>query len=107
MNDVNRYRNFGFFKFWFRSVEKYAPWVNKVYLITSGHLPKWLDLDNEKLVHIKHSDYIPDEYLPTFSSRPIELNLHRIEALSEEFVLFNDDMFLSAPTSPSDFFYKD
>ena len=31
-----------------------------------------------KVVWGKHEDYIPKQYLPTFSSHPIELNMHRI-----------------------------
>lgn len=106
MNEENRYREYGFFKYWFRGVEKYAPWVNKVFLVTSGHLPEWLNIKNEKLVHIKHEDYIPEKYLPTFNSNVIELNLHRIPELSDSFVLFNDDLFLNAPTQPDDFFHE-
>ena len=27
-------------KYWFRGVEKFAPWVNKIYFITYGHAAK-------------------------------------------------------------------
>lgn len=57
LNDNLRYRDWGFMRYWFRAVEKYAPWVNKVYFITEGHLPEWLNLENEKLVVIKHGKY--------------------------------------------------
>ena len=30
-----RFRNLEIFKYWFRAVEQYAPWVNKVYLVTN------------------------------------------------------------------------
>lgn len=103
-NGEERYRDWNQFMYWFRAVEKYAPWVRKIYLITWGHIPKWLDINNNKLEVICHNEYIPQEYLPTFSSIPIELNMHRIEGLSEHFVYFNDDMFLTQPVSPSDFF---
>lgn len=99
-----RYRDWGLFKYWFRGVEKYAPWVNKVHLITCGHYPEWLDLGHPKLNFVRHEDYMPSDYLPTFSSHPIELNIHRIESLSEHFVYFNDDMFIKAPLEASDFF---
>lgn len=101
---INRYRPSPLFKYWFRGIEKFAPWVNKIFFITEGHLPEWLNTDNPKLRIIKHSDYIPNEYLPTYNSNVVELNLHRIEELSEQFVLFNDDMFLVAPVNRSDFF---
>ncbi len=103
-DNINRYRDWDILKYWFRAIEKYAPWVNKIHFITYGHLPSWLNTENEKLHIVKHSDYIPNEYLPVFSSHPIELNMHRIEGLSEQFIYFNDDFFLTADTTPEDFF---
>lgn len=99
-----RYRDWDLMKYWFRGVEKNSPWVNKIYFITWGHVPEWLDVNHPKLVIVKHEDYIPTEYLPTFSSHPIELNMHRIEGLSEHFVYFNDDFFLIDEVEPEDFF---
>ena len=103
-NSEVRFRDWENLHFWFRSVEKYAPWVNKIHFVTWGHVPEWLDTTNEKINIVKHEDFIPAEYLPTFSSHTIELNLHRIEGLAEQFVYFNDDMFLTAPTKAEDFF---
>ena len=100
-----RYRDMGLLKYWFRAVEAYAPWVNQIHFITWGHLPEWLNTECSKLHIVNHKDYIPEEYLPTFSSHPIELNIHRIPNLSEHFVYFNDDMLLNNPVSP-DFFFK-
>ena len=101
-----RYRDWETLRYWFRGVEKFAPWVNKIYFVTCGHVPSWLNLDADKLVHVKHSDYIPEEYLPTFSSHPIELNVNRIRGLSEHFVYFNDDTFLCR-SIPKEIFYRD
>lgn len=106
-NNEARFRDYNTFKYWFRAIETNAPWVNKVYLVTFGHLPKWLNTDHPKLVVVRHEEFIPKEYLPTFSSATIALNLHRIEGLSETFVYFNDDMFLINPTKPTDFFKED
>ena len=101
---TGRYRNWENLKYWFRGVEKYANWVNKVFFVTCGHLPDWLNVNHPKLCIIKHDEYIPNKYLPTFSSHPIEINLHRIKDLSEKFVYFNDDMFLIKKVKPTDFF---
>ena len=103
-NGIFRYRDWDIFQYWFRTVEKYAPWVNHIYLLTSDQIPKWLNIDSPKLTVVDHKDYIPAKYLPTFSSIPIELNMWRIQELSEHFVYFNDDMFLTAPVVPEDFF---
>lgn len=101
---ANRYREWDTLRYWFRGVEKYAPWVNRIFFVTWGHLPAWLNTEHPKLKIVNHKDYIPEEYLPTFSSRPIDMNFHRIEELSEHFVYFNDDMFLIRPVERSDFF---
>ena len=37
MNSERAYREWGTFKYWFRGVEKFAPWVNKVYLVTDKY----------------------------------------------------------------------
>ena len=106
--DVNaefRYRDLGLLRYWFRGVERFAPWVNKVFFVTCGQKPDWINENNPKLVFVNHEDYIPHEWLPTFNSNVIELNLHRIPELSEHFVLFNDDTFLIRPVSP-DLYFK-
>ena len=102
--DDERYRNWDQFKYWFRMVEKYAPWVRKIHLVTCGHYPNWLNISHKKLNLVNHKDFIPEKYLPTFSNNTIELNLHRIEGLSECFVYFNDDMYLNKPSKKEDFF---
>lgn len=100
----NRFRDCDNLQYLFRGIDKFAPWVNKIFFITWGHLPKWLDTNNEKIVVVKHEDFIPKQYLPTFNSNVIELNLHRIKELSEKFVLFNDDFFILKDIKPKDFF---
>lgn len=99
-----RYRDYGILKYWFRAVEKYTPWVNKIHFVTWGHLPKWLDTTNPKINIVNHKDFIPKKYLPTFSSHTIELNLHRIKDLEEKFVYFNDDMFILKQLESTYFF---
>ena len=99
-----RYRDMGLLRYWFRGVERFAPWVDRVFFVTCGQKPDWLDETHPKLRLVDHRDYIPEKYLPTFHSDTIELNLHRIPDLSETFVLFNDDMFLLRPGAPRDFF---
>lgn len=101
-----RYRDWGLLKYWFRGVEKYAPWVRKIHFITFGKLPEWLNEAHPRLHVVRHEDYVPKEFLPTFNSNVLELYLHKIEGLSEHFVYFNDDMFLMKKTKPEDFFKK-
>jgi hypothetical protein len=108
MDDANsdcRYRDDGLLKYWFRSAEKYASWVNRIHFVTCGQKPDWLNESHPKLNLVNHEDFIPSKYLPTFNVNPIEMNLHRIEELEEHFVYFNDDVFLLQPLR-EDFFFR-
>lgn len=102
--EAARFRNMGIFHYWFRAVERYASWVRKVFLITNGKFPDWINREHPKLVLVKHSDYMPAEILPTFNSLAIEMHMHRIKGLSEHFVYFNDDVILNAPVTPEYYF---
>lgn len=106
VNNLARFRDWDNLQYIFRGIEKYLPWVNKVFFVTWGHLPSWLNISNPKLVVVNHKDFIPEEYLPTFNSHTIELNLHRIKGLSEHFIYFNDDTFVLKNIKPEDFFKK-
>ncbi|WP_257593949.1 hypothetical protein [Lactiplantibacillus plantarum] len=77
------------------------------YLVTDHQVPEWLDTENDGITVVDHSQIIPAEYLPVFNSNAIELNLYKINNLSEHFVYFNDDMFLNKPVMPKDFFSED
>lgn len=93
------------FKFWFRMVERNCPWVRYIYVVTNGEFPEWLNKYSSKIKPIVHSDYIDSKFLPTFNSNAIELGLGKLPGLSENFVLFNDDMFVVKPIEKS-FFFK-
>ena len=87
-----------------RSVEKYAPWVRRIWLVTNGQVPSWLDLSNPHITVVTHKEIFPNaSHLPTFSSPAIESHLHRIPGLSSRFIYLNDDVMFGAPVWPDDF----
>ncbi|MDZ7604208.1 MAG: Stealth CR1 domain-containing protein [Cyclobacteriaceae bacterium] len=101
---IARFRDYGFLKYWFRGVEKFAPWVRKIHFVTCGQQPEWLDVNHPKLQLVSHEDYIPKQFLPCFNSSLIEVYLHRIPNLAEHFVYFNDDFFIINHITPKRFF---
>lgn len=101
---MERFRDYGFLKYWFRGVDKFTPWVNKIHFVTCGQKPDWLDPSHPKLNLVDHKDIIPKEFLPTFNSGVIERYIHRIPGLSRHFVYFNDDFYLLRPTPKERFF---
>lgn len=104
---VERYRDNGFLKYWFRGVEKFAPWVRKVHLVTANQRPEWINPSCPKLNLVNHGDYIREEFLPLFNSSAIEIGIHKIPGLAEHFVYFNDDFFLIDKINPDFYFSKD
>lgn len=103
-NSAIRYQSWDNLHYWFRAIEKYMPWINKIFLITWGHIPDFLNIEHPKLRLVKHAEYIPEAYLPTFNSNVIEMNIHRIQDLSENFILFNDDFFPLQPIKETYYF---
>lgn len=89
-----------------RSIAKNMPFVKKVHLVVSSpsQVPKWIDKEEVNIVY--HSDIIPKEYLPTFNSRTIEMFLHNIKDLAEEFIYFNDDTFVINSCNYEDIFFN-
>lgn len=102
--DNKSFRDWDTFKYWFRGVEKFAPWVNHVYVVTANQKPYFLDVNNPKITIVSHGEIMPESSLPTFNSRAIEMNLNKIPGLSDEFVYFNDDMYLISKVEATDFF---
>lgn len=104
MDADERYRDYGTLKYLLRSIDQNMSWVENIFLITDDQVPNWLDTENKKIKIVAHTDYINREYLPTFNSNAIELNINHIENLHEQFILFNDDHIVNQTMNESDFF---
>lgn len=99
-----RFRDYGFLKYWFRGIEKFAPWVRKVHFVTSGQKPEWLNASDPRINLVSHKDFIPEQFLPTYNSVVIERYMHNIPGLAEHFVYFNDDFYIIDRIGPERFF---
>uniref|UniRef100_A0A8B9QDD4 N-acetylglucosamine-1-phosphotransferase subunits alpha/beta n=1 Tax=Apteryx owenii TaxID=8824 RepID=A0A8B9QDD4_APTOW len=116
-----------------RSIERHAPWVRHIFIVTNGQIPSWLNLDNPRITIVTHqikaafmrkvevttsSPFHPWFYfslakkeifqnvshLPTFSSPAIESHIHRISGLSQKFIYLNDDVMFGKDVWPDDFY---
>ena len=106
-NDNSRYVDNQELKYSLRSIAKNAPWINTIYIVTNGQVPKWLDLTKtDKIKIIKHEEIMPKEALPTFNSCAIESCIYNIKGLSEHFLIANDDCFIYNKIQPDFFFDK-
>ena len=101
-----RFRDWGTLQYLLRGIEKHMPFIRKVFLVVShrSQIPEWVDESNLDVV--LHEDFVPEEYLPTFNCNTLEMNLHRIKGLDEQYLYFNDDLFPVRDCKPGDF-YRD
>ncbi|WP_353989213.1 stealth family protein [Pediococcus argentinicus] len=106
-NKEDRFRDYGTLRFLFRSIDKYADWINNIFLVTDNQVPDWLNTDRPDVKIIDHKDIINEEFLPTFNSNVIEWNIVNIMGLSDNFILANDDMLFTNRTEEKDFFKND
>ena len=104
MNAAGRYVNNNELRFSLRSVEKYAPWIRYIFIVTDGQKPDWLNTAHPKIKLIDHKEILPSEALPSFNSSVIEYFIYKIPDLSEHFLFANDDMFFNTNLSPEFFF---
>ena len=111
-----RYVSVGEIYWCIASLNRFAPWLNKIYIVTDeqnpqldqflasnfpdGHVP--VEIIDHKVIFRGY-----EEYLPTFNSLAIETMTWRIPGLSNHYIELNDDMFFTGPVLPQDFFTED
>lgn len=108
-----RYLSSGEIFYCVASILRFAPFVRKIFVVTDEQNP---NLDTfikknfpENKIPIEIVDHHVifrgyEEYLPVFNSRAVETCTYRIPGLSENYVYFNDDVFLIRPIQKSDWF---
>lgn len=114
---ATRYNSVGEVYYCFASINRFAPFVRRIFLVTDHQEPPHLD---DFLSHNFPDGYIPyevvdhsiifqgyEDCLPTFNCNSIESLLWRIPGLSEHYIYFNDDVVLLSPARPDDFFVGD
>lgn len=100
-----RFRDMETLKYTLRAIEQNCPWYNKIYLITKGYAPDWLNTEHPKIEIIREDElFIDKSHLPVFNSVSIEMNLVNLSQLSEKFVYMNDDFIIYNRIESSRFF---
>ena len=111
-----RFANVGEIFWCVASLNRFASWLNRIYIVTDAqnpHLDDFLAANFQEghipIEIVDHTVIFRDyeECLPIFNSVSIETMTWRIPGLSDFFIEFNDDFILSAPESPQDFFTDD
>lgn len=113
---ATRYSNLGELAWSVASVNRFMPWVRRIYIVTDGQDPsRELELTRrnfENPIPVEVVDHRTifrgmEDILPVFNCNSIETMLWRIPGLSDHYLYFNDDTFVMAPMAPSDWFDGD
>ena len=98
------------------SILTFAPFVRNIFIVTDGQDPDlYEDIKTyfpEKSGTVRIVDHKEifrgyERYLPTFNSTSIETMIWRIKDLSDNFIYFNDDIFLIREHKPGEWFRND
>ena len=110
-----RFNSLGEINYCVASINKYAPFVRKIYIVTDNQDPqvdKFMDKNfpgnRIPMEIVDHTTIFRgyEQYLPVFNSLAIETMLWRIPGLSEYYIYLNDDFSLIGPVTEEDFIRK-
>lgn len=102
--EEERFRSYGVLDLQIKLIRKYMSWVGNIFVVVSDEDQIPEGFDKSLCTFVFHKDIIPSKYLPCFNSCTIEMFIHKIKDLSEEFIYFNDDIFVIDYISSSLFF---
>jgi len=104
-NHAARFRDAGEIRHSIASLLMHAPWIRRIFVVTDNQRPGWIDDASDKITLVDHREiFCNPDWLPCYAARGIESQLHHIPGLADQYLYFNDDMFLGRPVSPGTFF---
>lgn len=113
MGSDTRYSSNGEIFLCVASILRFAPFFRKIFIVTDNQNPniswfvdKYFPTATTKIEIVDHKVIFQgyEQYLPVFNSRSIETMLFRIPGLAEQFVYFNDDVFLFSNIKEDEWF---
>ncbi|KAJ3435871.1 hypothetical protein M0812_17911 [Anaeramoeba flamelloides] len=94
-----------------RSVNKYLPWINKIYILINSDTdyPYWLKSQEKqsKVILVNRCKLFDDpNNCPTYNSFAVFSVIHKVANLTNKFILIDDDVFFNQPLNRDYFFSK-
>lgn len=108
-----RFANMGELRWTLASINRFMPWVRKIYIVTDHQRPEaelaWVSDRIADPIAVEIVDHTTvfrgyEDLIPVFNCNSIETMIWRIPGLADHYIYFNDDTFAMAPMSPADWF---
>lgn len=104
--DADRYSQADELRYSLRSLETFAPWINRIHILSNCSPPSWLET-SDRIRWVDHAEVMDKDQRPQFNSGAIDTYLHHIPELEEHFLYLNDDFMLWDSAVPATFFTWD
>lgn len=101
-----RYRSYDCLDLQVRLIRKFMKFVDNIFIVVDclSQVEKYSFTEEDNVTIVTHEEIIPKRYLPCFNSCTIEMFFYNIKDLKENFVYFNDDVFVVSECTEDDFF---
>ena len=101
-----RYRSYDCLDLQVRLIRKFMKFVDNIFIVVDclSQVEKYSFTEEDNVTIVTHEEIIPKRYLPCFNSCAIEMFFYNIKDLKENFIYFNDDVFVVSECTEDDFF---
>ena len=92
-----------------RSILKYIPWVRKIFILMPNEKVQFFkdyELIKEKIVYVKDKDLLGYDSSNSYAFQFRYWKMKKFN-ISDNFIVMDDDYFISGPLKKSDFFYNE
>lgn len=86
-----------------RSIEKFAPWVHKIHILTDKQYPNWMKRKHPKIHWVDHETVFTPGF-HSFNSIAMQFSIPRVPGISRRVILMDDDYLFMNKVKPDDFF---
>lgn len=90
-----------------RSLQAYADWSHRIWIVTDQQVPSWLRSDERLHIIRPHEVSTASEFSDGLHRRTIESQLHRIPGLASHYFVLTPNVLFGRPTNPELFFHGD
>ncbi len=104
--DGDRYGESDELRYSLRSLETFAPWIERIHILSNCDPPAWLR-PSDRVRWVDHAEVMDADQRPQFNSGAIDTYLHRIPDLTDHFLYLNDDFLMWDSVTPASFFTWD
>ncbi|RNL81670.1 glycosyltransferase [Halostreptopolyspora alba] len=88
-----------------RSIAMFAPWIRRIFVVTTGPVPDWLDTSHPEITVVRRHDPSGGGTPPMFDAAGLDRGLHTVAGLGEHLVYLAGGVVVGRLLGPDRFFH--